>query len=428
MVSPMADYSVIGKSVQRIDGLAKVSGRTQYAADLELPGALCLKVLRSKAAHALLKDIDVREALQVPGVVRIFTHADIPGLNSYGIIIKDQPALTDKIRFKGDAVALVAAEEEAAAGKALDLIKVNLQELPPVYDVRAAMEKDAPLIHEGGNCLPVYKIKKGKVEAALAEAEAVIARSYTTQRIEHCYIETEAGAAYMENDLLVIKAGTQNPHYDRRDVARVLGLPMNKVRIIQTATGGGFGGKLDISVQCFLGLAALKLNRPVRMVYDRQESFVATGKRHPFYIDYTTAADKAGKLLAVKVRIAGDTGAYASYGPATLLRAAVHATGPYLVPNIDIEAACIYTNNPFSGAMRGFGTPQMAFACESQMDLIAAAVKLSPLEIRRRNILQKGDLTGTQQKLEGSVGIGKTLEAAWEKALQVMPDLGDEKR
>ena len=422
----MPEYSIIGKSMQRVDGPRKISGQAQYAADLDIPGALCLKVLRSKVAHALVKEIDVSEALKVPGVVRIFTHADIPGINSYGIIVKDQPALSNKVRFKGEAIALVVAEDEASAKIALRLIKANLEELPPVYDVRAAMGENAPAIHDTGNSLSVYKIKKGDIESALKQAEAVIARSYTTQRIEHCYIETEAGVAYLDNDMLVIKAGTQNPHYDRRDVARVLGLPMNKVRIIQTTTGGGFGGKLDISVQCFLGLAALKLGRPVRMTYDRQESFVASGKRHPFFIDYTTAANNEGKLLAVKARIIGDTGAYASYGPATLLRAAVHATGPYEVPNVDIEALCVYTNNPFSGAMRGFGTPQMAFACESQMDLVAQAVNISPVEVRRRNIFKKGALTATQQKLDASIGIGRTLEAAWEKALQVMPGLGDE--
>ncbi|WP_302049533.1 xanthine dehydrogenase family protein molybdopterin-binding subunit [Desulfosporosinus nitroreducens] len=422
----MPEYSIIGKSVQRVDGPRKVSGQAQYAADLNIPGALCLKVLRSKVAHALVKEINVSEALKVPGVVQIFTHADIPGINSYGIIIKDQPALTNKVRFKGDAIALVAAQDEASAIIALSLIEVTLEELPPIYDVKAAMREDAPAIHDRGNSISAYRVKKGDVESALKQAEVIITGSYTTQRIEHCYIETEAGVAYMDNDLLVIKAGTQNPHYDRRDVARVLGLPMNKVRIIQTTTGGGFGGKLDISVQCFLGLAALKLGRPVKIAYDRHESFISTGKRHPFYIDYTTAADKEGKLSAVKVRIVGDTGAYASYGPATLLRAAVHATGPYEVPNVDIEASCVYTNNPFSGAMRGFGTPQMAFACESQMDLVAQAVNISPVEMRRRNIFQKGAVTATQQKLDASIGIGKTLEAAWEKALQVMPGLGDE--
>lgn len=422
------DYNIIGKSVQRVDGPAKVSGQAQYAADLDLPGALYLKVLRSNVPHARLKKIDVSEALRIPGVVRIFTHADIPGINGYGIIVKDQPALTEKIRFKGDALALVAAENEASAKMALKLIKVELEELPPVYDVWTAMKVEASAIHDSGNILTASRIKKGDVESVLPQAEVVITRRYTTQRIEHCYIETEAGVAYMDNDLLVIKTCTQNPHYDRRDVARVLGLPMNKVRIIQTTTGGGFGGKLDISVQCFLGLAALKLRRPVKMAYDRHESFISTSKRHPFFIDYTTAAGKEGKLLAVKVKIIGDTGAYASYGPATLIRAAVHATGPYEVPNVDIEALCVYTNNPFSGAMRGFGTPQMAFASESQMDLVAQAVNISPVEIRRRNILQQGLMTATGQKMDGSIGIGKTLEAAWEKALQVMPGLGDERK
>lgn len=422
-MSPVANFSVVGKSVQRVDAWEKVCGRTKYAADLELPGCLELKVLRSEAAHALVKNIDAAEAMKLPGVIGVFTHKDIPGINSYGIIVKDQPALADKVRFKGDALALVAAVDQQTAEKALNLIKAELEELPPMYDVWAAMEQNAPRIHDSGNILVVSKIKKGDAEKAIISAEAVVTGRYTTQRIEHCYIETEAGLAYMENGTLVIKACTQNTHYDRRDVARVLGLPINKVRIIQTATGGGFGGKLDISVQCLLGLAALKLGRPVRMGYNRQESFAATGKRHPFYIDFTTAADKQGNLLAIKARIVGDTGAYASYGPATLIRAAVHATGPYVVPNVDVEARCVYTNNPFSGAMRGFGTPQMAFATESQMDLVAKALKISPLEIRRRNLLQVGSVTATGQRLENSVGIGKTLEAAWTKALQVMPGL-----
>ena len=424
----MPEYSVVGKSVQRVDGRQKLTGEAQYSADLDIPGALCLKVLRSKVAHALVKEIDVTEALKVPGVVGVFTHADIPGINSYGIIFKDQPALTNKVRFIGDAIALVAAEDENSANMAMKLIKVKFEELMPVFNVRDAMREDAPVIHDSSNTLSIYKVKKGDVESALKEADVVISNSYTTQRIEHCSIETEAGVAYMDDDMLVIKAGTQNPHYDRRDVARVLGLDMNKVRIIQTTTGGAFGGKLDISVQCFLGLAALKLGRPVRITYDRHESFVATGKRHPFFIDYTTAANKDGKLLAVKARIIGDTGAYASYGPATLLRAAVHATGPYEVSNVDIESFCVYTNNPFSGAMRGFGTPQMAFASESQMDLVAQAVNISPVEVRRRNIFRKGSLTATQQKLDTSFAIGETIEAAWEKAIQVMPGLGGENR
>lgn len=422
----MFENGVVGKSVLRVDGKAKVLGQSQYATDLELPGALYLKVLRSEVAHAVVKGIDVSEAMKIPGVVRIFTYVDIPGSNGYGIIIKDQPVLTDRVRFIGDAVALVAAETLVAAEQALKAIRLDLEELRPVYDIWSALADNAPSIHDKGNILSVNHIRKGDAELALKQAEVVVNQRYTTQRVEHAYIETEAGAAYLDNDILVIKAGTQNPHYDRRDVAQVLGLPMNRVRIVQTTTGGGFGGKLDISVQCFLGLAALKLGRPVKIAFDRRESFMATAKRHPFIIDYTSAASKEGKLLAAKVVIAGDTGAYASYGPATLNRAAVHATGPYEVPNVEIEARCIYTNNPFSGAMRGFGTPQVAFAVESQMDLLAQALGISPLEIRRRNVLQPGSVTATGQKLMNSVGISKTLEAAWQKALQVMPGLEGE--
>lgn len=420
------ENGVVGKSVLRVDGKAKVLGQSQYATDLELPGALYLKVLRSEVAHAVVKGIDVSEAMKIPGVVRIFTYVDIPGSNGYGIIIKDQPVLTDRVRFIGDAVALVAAETLVAAEQALKAIRLDLEELRPVYDIWSALADNAPSIHDKGNILSVNHIRKGDAELALKQAEVVVNQRYTTQRVEHAYIETEAGAAYLDNDILVIRAGTQNPHYDRRDVAQVLGLPMNRVRIVQTTTGGGFGGKLDISVQCFLGLAALKLGRPVKIAFDRRESFMATAKRHPFIIDYTSAASKEGKLLAAKVVIAGDTGAYASYGPATLNRAAVHATGPYEVPNVEIEARCIYTNNPFSGAMRGFGTPQVAFAVESQMDLLAQALGISPLEIRRRNVLQPGSVTATGQKLMNSVGISKTLEAAWQKALQVMPGLEGE--
>ncbi|WP_338818193.1 Nicotinate dehydrogenase large molybdopterin subunit [Moorella thermoacetica] len=424
----MFEKNIVGRPVPRVDGYRKVTGQMRYAADLHIPGALHLKVLRSKVAHGLVKKIDASRALKIPGVIAVFTHADIPGINSYGIIVKDQPVLTNKIRFKGDAIALVAAEDEASAMAALDAIEVAVEELPPLFDIQSAMAAGAPSIHDKGNILTVTKIKRGNVEAALEQAKAVVSRRYTTQRVEHGYIETEAGIAYLENDMLIIKAATQNPHYDRKDVARVLGLPLNKVRVIQAATGGGFGGKLDISVQCFLGLAALKLGRPVKMVYDRQESFIATAKRHPFIVDYTSAAAEDGQLLAVKVRIFGDTGAYASYGPATLTRAAVHATGPYEAPNVDIEAFCVYTNNPFSGAMRGFGTPQIAFVYESQMDLLARELKMSPLEIRRRNVLRPGSITATGQQLVNSVGIGKTLEAAWARALEVMPGLGGDCR
>jgi len=415
--------SVIGQRVTRVDAYSKALGQAIYAGDKYLPGMLWLKVARSNVPHALIKRIDTQAAYEVPGVVAVFTAKDIPGINQVGIIVKDECVLAhDKVRQIGDPIALIVAENEKAARKAAELVKVEYEELPPVFDPLEAMREGAPKIHEKGNVLTVTRIKRGDIDKALKEADIVITRTYKTPMLEHCYIEPEAGVGWIEGDTIVVMVSTQNPHYDRKEIARVLGLPLNKVRVIQAYTGGGFGGKLDVSVQCYLGLALYKLRRPVKMVYDRQESFIATPKRHPFIMHYTTAADRTGKLLGVRIQIIGDTGAYASYGPATLKRAAVHATGPYEVPNVDIEAYCVYTNNPKAGAMRGFGVPQIAFAHESQMDILARELGLSPLEIRLRNAFKVGSITATGQELKGSVGIKETLLKAWEKAKEVMPE------
>lgn len=248
----------------------------------------------------------------------------------------------------------------------------------------------------------------------------IISHTYITQMIEHCYIEPEAGLAYLEGDVLVVKVSTQNPHYDRKDVAANLALPQNRVRIIQAATGGGFGGKLDISTQIHIALLAMKTRRPVRMVYDREESFIASSKRHPFKIEYTTGATKEGMLQAVKVRLICDTGAYASYGPATIKRAMVHATGPYQVPHVSVDTFCVYTNNPRAGAMRGFGVPQAAFAHESQMDQLALQAGISPFEVRRRNALVIGSATATGQVMERSVGLIDTVNQVEESLRQYL--------
>ncbi|MEI7463629.1 MAG: molybdopterin cofactor-binding domain-containing protein, partial [Candidatus Taylorbacteria bacterium] len=233
------------------------------------------------------------------------------------------------------------------------------------------------------------------------------------------YIEPEAGLDEYDGKLVTVWVSTQNVHFDRKEVARNLGLGVHQVRIVQAVTGGGFGGKLDISVQCYLALAAYKTGRPVKMVWQREESMIASAKRHPYIIDYKVGASAEGKLLALKSNIIGDTGAYASYGPAVLTRAAVHATGPYEVPNVYVDAYTVYTNNPQAGAMRGFGVPQMAFAHETHMDLLAEELGLSPFEIRRLNVLRPGGMTATGQVLEHSVGIGMTLEQACTEARKI---------
>jgi CO/xanthine dehydrogenase Mo-binding subunit len=417
-----ADFQVVGKSIPRLDGAAKVTGRALFAADLRLPGMLFARVLRSRVPHAVLRSLRFEEALAVPGVAAVYTAADIPGLNSVGIIVKDEPVLVEtggRIRRVGDPLALVVGESEEALAAALSRIEVDYEPLPAVFTVPEALAEGAPKIHAGGNIQSVTRIVRGDADSALAAARVVVSRRYVTQMAEHAYLETEAGVAAVENGLLTIRVSTQNPHYDRREVARVLGIGQHRVRVVQAATGGGFGGKLDISVQCLLGLAALKTGRPVKMVYSREESVAVSPKRHPFTIDYTSAADGEGRLLAVKVKIFGDTGAYASYGPATLKRAAVHATGPYEVPNVFIEAFCVYTNNPTAGAMRGFGVPQVAFAHEAQMDLLAHSLGLDPFEIRLRNCFRPGSVTATGQVLRAGVGIAETIRRAREKAREL---------
>ncbi|MBP2650892.1 MAG: selenium-dependent xanthine dehydrogenase [Firmicutes bacterium] len=415
----MEELSVVGKSVIRKDALDKVLGKTRYSADIKMPGMLYVKVLRSTVPHALVQKIDVTVAKALAGVAAVLTADDVPGLNGHGIIIKDEPVLVkDKIRKIGDPLAVVAAETEEIAIQALKHIVVELEELPAVFDAVEAMQDDSPKVHGKSNILAVRKIFKGEIDEAFAAADIVVENVYYTQMQEHSYIEPEAGIAYMDGNQVVIKASTQNTHFDCREVARNLGVPQSRIRMIQAPTGGGFGGKLDVSVQIYLALLAMKTRKPVRLVYSREESIIASTKRHPCRIRYRTAADKQGKLLAVDVEAIADTGAYASYGPAPVTRLAVHATGPYEVPNVRIYAYTVYTNNPTAGAMRGFGVPQAAFAYEQQMDMIAERVGISPLAVRMINSLKKGSKMATGQMIPSGPGISSTLLPAYDKAIQ----------
>jgi len=408
-----AEYSTIGQSIPKIGVIERLRGEPIFSADLDFGDTLVLKVLRSVKAHANLVDIDCEKALAVKGVVGIFTAGDIPGKNLIGIINKDQPLLaTGKVRAVGEPIALIAAESEEAAKRAMAFIDVTYEELPAVFAPGEALKPDAPKIHAKGNVLFTRKLRKGDVDQAFKRCDIVIEKTYRTARIEHSYLEPDAGAGYVDEDgTLVIYASTQNPHYDHKEVCGLLGLEDHQVRIVQAATGGGFGSKLDLNMQGFIGLALLHLKRPVTMVYSREESFLATAKRHPLEMTLKTGADRNGKLLALQALIIGDTGAYGSYGIAVASRAAVHATGPYEVENVAVESKCVYTNNPFCGAMRGFGTPQMAIAHESHMDLLAEKLGMDPLEFRLLNAFKPGSETATGQKLTSSVGIGDCLEA-----------------
>jgi CO/xanthine dehydrogenase Mo-binding subunit len=402
----------VGIAIPKVDSLEKVLGEAKYGADLPSKEPFHLKVVRSPKPHAKIVRIEINDALKVTGVERIFTAKDIPGRNLFGVINKDQPILvSDRVRYVGDPVALVSAQTEEAAEEAAKKVLVVYEDLPFINRPEEALKLDAPLIHEKGNLLYEFRVIKGDVQAGFKEAEIIVEETYTTTWIDHAYLEPDAGLSYSDDEgRITVVCPTQNVHYDQKEVAALLALPSEKVRIIQCATGGGFGGRLDITVQCLLALAAFHLKSPVKIVYSREEVFQVTSKRHPLMIRYKSGAGKDGKLTAVEVDILGDTGAYASYGSTVAIRSAIHATGPYEVPHVKVRSRMVYTNNPWAGAMRGFGVPQMAFAHESQMDLLAKELKIDPIEIRLKNALHVGSETASGQTLMTSVGIGETLK------------------
>lgn len=407
------DHSFIGKNIRRFDAPAKLTGDALFAADLRLDNPLCLKVLRSAHHHARIRDIDLSAALGLDGVAGIFTAKDIPGKNLIGIINKDQPLLArDKVRSKADPVALVAARDEDCAQQALKAIRVAYEELPAVFDPDEALAPDAPAVHDKGNLLCKRAVTKGDVDAAFRDCASIIEETYQTPAIEHNYLEPDAGAGYVDEEgCLVIYASTQNPHYDHKELTSLLDLADDRVRIIMAAVGGGFGSKLDLNVQGFIGLALYHLKQPVRYVYSREEAYLATGKRHPFKITVKTGTDSQGKLLAARIRAVCNTGAYGSYGMAVASRSTVTGMGPYQVNNVDIQCRAVYTNTTFCGAMRGFGAPQMALAHESQMDRHAQDLGMDPWEIRKINGFTPGAVTATGQTLGASVGFPLCLDA-----------------
>ncbi|SHI32061.1 Aldehyde oxidase and xanthine dehydrogenase, a/b hammerhead domain [Dethiosulfatibacter aminovorans DSM 17477] len=410
-------FNVVGKSVRRKDALDKVLGKTKYVGDLNLPGMLYGGVKRSELASAKVVSINTDKAKTLPGVAAVLTYEDIPGKNLIGIINKDEPILVeDKVRRYGDALAVVAAESEEILEKALGLIEVELEEIEGVFTIEDALREDSPKVHGETNILSQKTMKRGDVEEAFKKCDVIVENSYYTPSINHVFIETEATIAKFEEGILTFWSSTQNPHYDRGEVAVMLGLPLNRVRSIQGNTGGGFGGKLDISTQCHAALLAYYTEKPVKMIRKRQESMQVSSKRHPHYMTFKTGATKDGKILAMEAELKQDTGAYGSYGLAVITRAMVHAQGPYEVPNIKITSTMVYTNNPMCGAMRGFGVPQVAVAHETQIDMLAEQLGIDPIDMRFKNCFKVGARTGTGQLLTNSVGIRDTIIAAREKA------------
>lgn len=417
---PECQAGPVGLPLPRIDGTAKVTGDL-FGADVVPEGALLLKALRSPYPHAAFTFGDIAAWAARPGIAAVFSAADIPGRNAFGVIqpFADQPALAPgPARFRGEAVALIAFEP----GHPPDLsdFPVTWTALPAITDPAQARQADTAL-HPArpGNLLAEGRVRKGDSAAALRQSIHVVEGEVETAFVEHAYIEPEAGSAWMEGETLCIRACTQAPMMDRDDTAALLALPPERVRILPSAVGGGFGAKLDLSVQPLLGLAALRLRRPVRMTFSRAESMASTTKRHPARIRGRIGCDAEGRLTALEFDGTFDTGAYASWGPTVANRVPVHATGPYLTPHVTAVARAIHTHNPVSGAFRGFGVPQAAIWQETLFDRLADRAGIDRLEFRLRNALRDGAATATGQILQAT-GIHPCLEALrphWQRAL-----------
>ncbi|MBN1661079.1 MAG: molybdopterin-dependent oxidoreductase [Anaerolineae bacterium] len=416
---------ILGRPVQRPDAVDKVTGRTHFPGDLCMEDMLHMKVLFSDRTHARLVAIDTTEAARVPGVVAILTHHDVP-VNEYGLIHKDQPALcADKVRSVFDRVALVIAETPRAAARARALIHVEYEDLPAVTDPRRGMEPGAPVVHKAfpDNVLAHQPLRKGDVEAVFARDDVVIVeRDYFTPHQEHAYLQPEAGIGYIDDEgRVAVHSAGQWSHDDQHQIAHMLDLPLDRVRVIYAPAGGAFGGREDMSVQHLLALAAYCLDRrgirrPVKVVWDRKESFRGHHKRHPYYMHFRSAATRDGKLLAVEARLVADIGAYASSSPAVLNNAVSMATGPYEVPNVKVDGYNVYTNNIVCGAFRGFGALQATFAAEMQMAHLADAIGMDPVVFRLKNALREGSELPTQSIVPPAVSLRETLLHAAEAA------------
>ncbi len=419
---------VIGSSVPRIDARDKVTGKALYSGDLVMPGMLHMKMLFAGRPHARILKIDTAEAASLPGVVAVFTAADVP-VNEYGLQKKDQPVLCgpgsapapagvagDVVRCEGDQVAAVVAETEAIAARARALIRVEYQDLPAVFDPIQAMQPGAPAIHpeiSSSNVCVLDRIRKGQVDQAFRVAEVIVEGEYHTPYQEHAYLQPEAGLAYYDEEgRLTVACAGQWTHADREAIAHALGLPDDRVRVVYPAIGGAFGGREDISVQIVLALAVMKLNRPVRIIWSRQESIIGHGKRHPMTIKTRWAAGRDGRLLAADTTVIADAGAYMYTSNKVLGNCTITATGPYYIPNVREDVYGVYTNNVPTAAFRGFGAPQALWMAELQMDKLAEKLGMDPVEFRHLNALRDGNTLNVGTPAPGPVSIVQCIEAA----------------
>ncbi|KOV84479.1 molybdopterin cofactor-binding domain-containing protein [Nocardia sp. NRRL S-836] len=404
----------IGTSPQRPDGNLKVRGEFAYASDLWHEDMIWGATLRSPHPYARIVSVDLTEALKVPGVYAVLTHSDVPGRNLYGLEHKDQPVLAvDVVRYQGEPVALVGADHPETALRAMKKIVVTYDVLEPVVDMETAVD-DTPL-HPGGNLVRHVPIRRGSQDVT---ADVVVTGRYEVGMQDQAFLGPESGLAVPAADGSVdLYIATQWLHVDRSQVASALGLPEEKVRLTLSGVGGAFGGREDLSMQVHACLLALHTGKPVKMVYNREESFYGHVHRHPAVLYYEHGADRTGKLVYVRTKMYLDGGAYASSTPAVVANAATLGVGPYEVDNVTVDAYGVYTNNPPCGAMRGFGAVQAGFAYESQMDKLAEALGMSPVDVRVRNAMTEGSVMPTGQVVDSAAPVAQLLKLVQDKPL-----------
>ena len=405
----------LGDRVRRIDAADKVLGRAEFADDVYLDGMIYGKAVRSAYPRAIVLAIHTEKAKALPGVVGVYTAEDIPGQNKVGHLRHDWDTMIPVgtiTHYLGDAIALVAAETQEILEEAVKLVEVEYVELPAVTTPQEGMAEGAPLVHSSGNIQAHEHLIRGKADKKIAASKYKVTRHYETPFSEHAFLEPETAVAFpFDNDGVFIYSSDQSAHATRHECAMMLGLPEEKVVVENKFVGGGFGGKEDLTVQHHAALIAWLTKRPVKVKLSRKESMLIHPKRHPMWIDMTTACDENGILTAVKATVISDTGAYASLGAPVLQRACTHAAGPYNFQTIDISGTAVYTNNPPSGAFRGFGVTQTCFACERNLDLLAEMVGISPWEIRYRNAIRPGQVLPNWQVADDSTSLAETLLA-----------------
>ncbi|MBI5823803.1 MAG: molybdopterin-dependent oxidoreductase [Chloroflexi bacterium] len=408
------EHNSVGHTHTRHDGVDKVTGTAIYTDDLVFDGMLYAKAKRAMIPHGFLTKLDISKAKALPGVVSVLTAEDVKGEKNHGLVIYDWPVLVgvgERVRYVGDALAVIAAETQQIAEQASALIEAEFDLQPVITNPVMAREEGVPQIHEKGNLLKHIKVRKGDMDAGFAESDVILEHTFHTPTTDHAFIEPECSIAVPTPDgRMEIYVGSQIPYQDKTQVARAMGWDESRVRIIGQLMGGGFGGKEDIMGQIHVAMLADATQRPVKLLFDRHESLLVHPKRHATQIRVKIGAKKDGRLVAAETELYGDTGAYASLGEKVMTRATTHSAGPYDIPNVRADCYAMYTNNPPAGAFRGFGVTQSAFAVESMMDMLAEKLNIEPVELRRMNSLHVGSITNTGQELKESVGLMECID------------------